>query len=235
MYTPDDHVPVLEPFADGLWVAKAPQRFFGLPMGTRMTVCRLPDGRLWVHSPIPLATVKNDLDALGDVAFAIAPNFIHHLYMGPFVAAYPDARLFVAPKLKKKRRDLSPEGVLTDEAPAGTWGAVFDQAVTQGSVLMDEVVFCHRPSRTLILCDLLECVDEHAPWWMRWLGRVGGIYQQPAPPWDLKKSFRDRDKARAFVERVLSFDFDRIIVSHGALIEAGGKQTFEDAYRFLLA
>ncbi len=44
---------VLETFVnDSLWVAQIPLRTYGLEIGTRMTVCRLSSGDLWVHSPI---------------------------------------------------------------------------------------------------------------------------------------------------------------------------------------
>ncbi len=235
MYTPSDLVPELVPFVDGqVWTARAPLRFYGVPMGCRMTVCRLEDGSLWVHSPLRPEAVGGALDALGRVAWVVAPSFIHHLYVAPFLEAHPGARLYVSPKLVEKRPDLKPEGVLGDTPPEGTWGASIDQAVTRGSRVMDEVVFLHRPSRTLVLCDLCECVHADAPWFWRLVGRVAGIYEHYGPPIDMKASFRDREALRGFVERVLDWDFDRIVLSHGNLVERGGKDVFRAAYAFCL-
>ena len=235
MYTPPGLVPKLTPFVDGeIWTARAPLRFYGIPMGCRMTVCRLADGRLLVHSPIALDSVKAALDELGEVAFAVAPNFIHHLFMRPFLEAYPGAQLYVSPKLVKKRPDLDAKGVLGDVPPEGTWGDTLDQALVQGSRLMDEVVFLHRPSRTLILCDLCECVHAEAPWLWRQMGRVAGIYEHYGPPVDMRRSFRDRAALAGFVRRVLDWDFDRIVMSHGNLVETGGKDIFRSAYAFCL-
>lgn len=235
MYTPGDLVPELLPFVDGeVWTARAPLRFYGVPMGCRMTVCRLADGRLLVHSPIPLAGLEAALDALGSVAFVVAPSVLHHLFVVPFLAAHPHARLFVSPKLATKRPDLPAEAVLGDEPPAATWGDTLDQAVVRGSRLLDEVVFLHRPSRTLILCDLCECVHRDAPLPWRLLGRLGGIYEHYGPPRDMKASFRDRAALAEFVERVLDWDFDRIVLSHGDLVERGGKDVFRRAYAFCL-
>ena len=233
MYTPSDLVPELVPFVeDEVWTARAPLRFYGIPMGCRMTVCRLEDGRLWVHSPIADARVRERLDALGEVAFVVAPSFLHHLQVAPFLAAHPQARLFVSPKLVTKRPDLRPEATLGDTPPPRTWEATLDQAVVKGSVLMDEVVFLHRPSRTLVLCDLCECVHADAPWWWRLVGRLAGIYEHPGPPIDMRQSFRDRAALRAFVDRVLAWDFDRIVLSHGNLVEHDGKAVFRRAYAF---
>ena len=44
---------MLDRLAEDLWVEARPLRFFGVEMGTRMTVVRLADGGLWVHSPVP--------------------------------------------------------------------------------------------------------------------------------------------------------------------------------------
>jgi hypothetical protein len=235
VYTTAALVPKLTPIVDGvMFSARAHLRFYGLPMGTRMTVVKLPDGRLWVHSPILLDTVKDDLDALGEVAFVVAPNFIHHLYVGPFLEAYPKARLFLSPKLMTKRADLVARGggELGDEAPDNTWGDVIDQAPARGSKVMDEIVFLHRPTRTLILCDLLECVHARAPRWVRVVGKLAGIYERPGPPIDMKLSFSDHAATRAFVDRVLAWDFDRVVMSHGDVIETGGKEAFRSAYAF---
>ncbi len=100
---------------------------------------------------------------------------------------------------------------------------------------MDEVVFLHRPSRTLILCDLCVCVHRDAPWGWRQLGRLAGIYDHYGPPIDMKMSFRDRKALGVFVERVLDWDFDRIVLSHGNPVERGGKDVFRNAYSFCLS
>ena len=99
---------------------------------------------------------------------------------------------------------------------------------------MDEVVFLHRPSRTLILCDLCECVHADAPWLWRLLGKGAGIYEHYGPPIDMKLSFNDRKALRGFVKRVLDWDFDRIVLSHGNLVERNGKDIFRNAYAFCL-
>ena len=46
---------------------------FSLPFTTRMTVIRLPDGGLWLHSPTPLDDgLRAAIDALGPVAHIVA-------------------------------------------------------------------------------------------------------------------------------------------------------------------
>ncbi len=44
----------LHQLADDVWAATGRVRFVGLWVPTRMLVIRLPNGALWVHSPIAL-------------------------------------------------------------------------------------------------------------------------------------------------------------------------------------
>ena len=119
-----------------------------------MTVIRLADGSLLLHSPVALdPELRRELDAIGRVRFAVAPNRVHHLYAGEVAKAYPGARLWVAPGLERKRPDLVFVGVLGDEAPA-EWKDEVDQVFFRGRPYENEVVFLHRASRTLIMCDL---------------------------------------------------------------------------------
>ena len=139
---------------ENLWIAERRQSFYGLEVGTRMTVMRLADGRLLLHSPVALTPdLRRELDALGRVCFVVAPNRVHHLYAGKVAEAYPGAQLWVAPGLERKRPDLVYVAVLGDEAPA-PWKGEVDQVFFRGRPYENEVVFFHRASRTLILCDL---------------------------------------------------------------------------------
>src|SRR5512141_1131626 len=81
----------LRALAPDLWVADRAQTFYGLPVGTRMTVIRLADGSLLLHSPVELdAGLRAELDAVGRVRYAVAPNRVHHLYAGRVATSYPD-------------------------------------------------------------------------------------------------------------------------------------------------
>ena len=45
---------------------------------------------------------------------------------------------------------------------------------------------------------------------------------------------RDRRAARESLERILAWDFDRIIVSHGEVLESGGHEILRRGYSWLL-
>ena len=224
----------LRQLAENLWIADRPQTFYGLPVGTRMTVIRLAGDRLLLHSPVALdGQLRGELDALGRVSFAVAPNRVHHLYAGKVAATYPGARLWVAPGLERKRPDLRVEAVLGDDAPA-EWRDEVAQVFFRGRPYENEVVFFHRASRTLVMCDLAFNFGPRSPAPTRLLMRLLRSYGRLAPSTLDPLLIRDRRAARESLERILAWDFDRIIVAHGDVLESGGHETLRRGYAWLL-
>jgi hypothetical protein len=218
-----------------LWIREMPLRLFGLEWGTRMSVVRLSGegGALWLHSPVALdQRMREDLEGLGQVRFVVCPNMGHHMFAGEYPAAYPDASFYAAPGLPEKRTDLPFEGVLGDEPEAG-WAKDLEQTVFRGDRVLREVVFCDRESGTLIVADLLQTDDPASPLLTRLVKRLNGIHEKPRPLLPFRLGFRDKAAARASVERILSWDFDRILLCHGPIVESGGKALFREAYSFL--
>ncbi len=224
---------MLRELAPDLWATERPFRFFGAEIGTRMTVVRLADGSLWLHSPVaPDPELRKALDALGPVRFVVAPNRFHHLQAGPYASHYPESQLHVAPGLEEKRRDLRVEAVLGDEAPPG-WAGQIDQLVFQGFPIANEVVFLHRASRTLVLTDLAFNPGPAMPAPTRFFLRLGGN-RGLSPTYLERLLIRDRAAGRASLERILAWDFERVIVSHGDVLPAGGREALRAGYRWLL-
>src|SRR4051812_2801799 len=99
---------MLNAIAPDIW--HVPHNFTanGLPVSSRMTVVRLKNGGLWLHSPVPLTDRdRADLEALGNVEYIVAPSKTHHLFAAECSAAFPRAILFGAPGLSLKRPDLA--------------------------------------------------------------------------------------------------------------------------------
>ena len=151
---------------------------------------------------------------------------------GGLLAAYPDATVYAAPGLSEKRPDLPFHRVLGD-APESGWNRDLEQTIFRGDRVLREVVFCHRESGTLIVADLLQTDDPASPLFTRLVKRVNGIHEKPRPLLPFRLGFRDKSAARASLERVLSWDFDRIVLCHGPIVESGGKAVFREAYSFL--
>ena len=197
-----------------------------------MTVVRLSDGTLWVHSPVQLdGALREDLRTLGPVRFVVAPNRYHHLYVGDYFGAYPAAQLYAAPGLQEKRPDLSFHGRLGDQ-PAAGWAGQIDQVLFPLPILND-VVFCHRASRTLIVTDLVFNVRDHPSRLTRLVFRFENAYGRLAPIRTWRLLIRNHAAAAAAIDRILAWDFDRVIVTHGEVLASGGRDAVRSAFAWL--
>ncbi|MCX6954070.1 MAG: DUF4336 domain-containing protein, partial [Verrucomicrobia bacterium] len=118
--------------AENLWDLNAPMNVLGMALGHRLTVARLPDGSLWLHSPVAhTPALAAALAALGPVGHIVAPNCMHDTYLEGWFAAYPKARFHGAPDFGRHRPDLKFTDPLGAQ-PAPAWAAVFDQHVMRG-------------------------------------------------------------------------------------------------------
>lgn len=221
---------MLEPIAKGVWVAHTPHVMMGLHLGTRMTVVRLADG-LWVHSPIGLGGgLREAVDALGEVRHVVAPNVYHHMYVPEAMAAWPDATLHAPASLRKKRRDLDIHRTLSEER---VWGDALEPLTIDGCML-EETVFFHPSTRTLVTSDLTENFQscDHLP--TRLYLKASGTYGKVGWPRPLRLLYRDRRAARASVERLLAWDFDRVVIAHGTdILREGAKDAVRRTFEFL--
>ncbi len=213
---------LLEKIHQGLWLAEGKiVNFYGFPYPTRSVVVRLGRGDLWVWSPTRLTPdLRIELNRRGAVRHLVSPNKLHHLYLQDWNAAYPQAQLWGPQSTIQKRRDLQFREPLRDLSPS-EWGIDIDQAWFKGSFAMDEIVFFHRPSRTVIVADLIEAFSdrflrEHWRWWQRPLTRIDGIVAEKAlAPLEWRLSFLNRAPARAARAKALSWGCERVIMAHG--------------------
>lgn len=217
-----------------LWIADQPLRIAGVELGARMTVVKLPNEELLLHSPIqPTAELLEEVRALGRVAAVVAPNRFHHLFAGAWLGACPGASLFVAPGLETKRPDLPVAGLLSD-TPEPMWKGAVEQVVLRGIPLTNEVVFFHAASRTLIATDLAFHIGPDRPALTRLAFRASGAYGHLAPTLLERLLVRDRTTFRASLQRILDWPFDRVIVAHGTVLETGGRRELARGYSWLL-
>ena len=98
---------IKEFFKNKIFIDEIPLRFFGMQLGTRMTIIRLKNNKLFLHSPTKLnSKLIEEIDNLGKVTFIVAPNKLHHLFLNSYVKQYPKAIFYATPALVKKRKDI---------------------------------------------------------------------------------------------------------------------------------
>jgi hypothetical protein len=218
-----------------LWVASRPLRLWVGDVGTRMSIIRLKGGELLLHSPVTLdAETRRALDDLGVVRWIVGPNKAHHFYLGDCARAYSSAALYGAPGLPEKRRDLRFDAVLEEEI-ADRWGGEVLLHLFRGAPLLNEVVFFHPSTRTLLLTDLAFNVCEGGRNRARLFHWLVGATGRFGPHRLVRAVIRDHEAARRSLETILGWDFERVIVTHGEVLESGGRRCLEDAFSYLSA
>jgi len=223
----------LRQLATDLWVATRPLPIAVGDVGARMTVIRTR-GDLLLHSPIALDdATKRAVDALGAVRWIVAPNKAHHLFVAPWATAYPNAATCAPQGLGEKRRDLRFVHTLDAGPKPESWPDDVDYLLVEGAPLLNELAMLHPPSRTLVLTDLVFNVHAGASNRARFFHWVVGATDRFGPHRLIRGSFRNRSAVRQSIERVLAWDFDRIVMSHGDVLETGGRAAMERAFAFL--
>jgi len=233
----------LKPVAENLWIVDGPLIRFGMPwpkmpFPTRMTVIRLAGG-LFCHSPTPLVPdLKAEVEELGTPRWIVGPNRIHYWWIPEWRNAYPEAEVYLAPRIRKQAKGHINFSARELSAPDGyPWDGELATLPIPGS-FMTEIEFFHHASSTLVLTDLIENFEPGRldGVVMRLLTRLGGV-QDPhgGMPRDMRMTFsRNRQELRAAVEKMIEWNPARIILAHGRWYESDGVQELRRAFAWLL-
>jgi len=200
-----------------------------VPIPIRMSVLRLANGQLILHSPIPIsAALERELDALGSVGYIVVPK-AHGRFAGEASQRYPEAHLLAAPAASWRRRALPFSACLTDQPP-DAWEGQVNSLLVRGFRLQ-EVVLLHRPSRTLVLTDLCFNIHASSSRAARLFFRANGMWQHFGPSRLIRLLVvSDGSAFRRSLERILEWDFERVVLSHGEVVERGGPEALRSAW-----
>ncbi len=230
-----------KPVAEGVWIVDSgPISAFGLSLPVRMTVIRLGNGDLWLHSPTRYDdALRAELERHGRIRHLVAPNIAHWMFVRDWQQRCPDAVTWAAPSLRE-RGQVKKSGVRLDrdlgDAPPPEWSGEMEQVVVPG-VGFAEVAFFHKPSRTLILTDIVQNLEpEKLPTIMRQVARLNGVLAPNGKaPTYLRLILRaKRRAAAAAVERMLAWNPERVIFSHGRWFERDGAAALRRSFAWLV-
>lgn len=208
----------------------------GMHFPIRMTVVKLSDGGLWLHSPVSIDdALAASLARLGPVTHLIAPNALHHVYLADAAARYPDARVYGPSALLAKRPEVTFSGHL-DEGDAWPWGAEIDQLFVAGVPWMQETVFFHKASATLLVTDLVFNIHQ-SPRWMSKLVLffVAGAWKKLAQSRLVRFSIKDKRAASDSAARIFQWDFKRLVMAHGEVVEHDARARLAVALKGMLS
>ena len=228
----------IQAFAPNVWIVDGPRvRDMGVMFTTRMTIVKLSDGSLWVDSPVPVPfeTLKR-ITELGPVRYLVAATPRHVWRLEAWHTLFPEAQLWASrpTPFTLKKGHLPFTGTLGD-TPHPDWADDLDQLAFKGNPLIEEVLFLHRASRTLILDDLIQVHPSVKGKPLRnALFKLEGVASpQGGVGLDIRLSFTHRDLARRSLEKLLIWDFDKLIIAHGVCIEKDAKPFVEQAFHWL--
>lgn len=228
---------MLKKISENIWIVDGDAvSFLGFPYSTRMTVIRLANRELWLHSPIKMSHVNlEELANLGCVKYLVSPNKLHHLFMPDWISTYPEAISYAPPGLIKKRPDInfSKElGVVAEK----NWEKAIKQTIFKGSSFMEEVVFFHAESKTLILTDLIEnFVPSTFNWWQQVLAKGTGILSPNGKtPIDWRLSFiGGKNEAKQSLDKMISWQPENIVIAHGECVFGNGVEFLKKSFSWV--
>ena len=225
------HTSALEMLAPNLWHAERHEHA-GLHIRMRMTVVRRAGGALWLHSPIAIDDALADkLTALGDVRDIVAPNRGHHRFAAAAKRRFPQATLWAAPGLPRKRKKIPFDVVLSEPSVWPELESVF----LAGAPMWSEHVFFHAASRTLICTDLLFNIRDEPSAVTRVFYRWLGVWQRFGTNWIWRWQTKDRAALGASLDRVVAWDVRRVVMAHGDPIDIAGSAELASALLALRA
>lgn len=157
LYSPVD---VPKQLAQDIWIVDSgPISAMGMKLPVRMSIIRLNDGSLLLHSPTRYTPqLGRALEELGTIRHLIAPTVAHWMFLKDWQRAYPEVISWGVPRLRD-RAQVRKSGIRIDadldhQAP-DAWNDEIEQGIVRGGGF-EEAWFLHEPSRTLLLADLVE-------------------------------------------------------------------------------
>ncbi len=223
---------------DWIWIKEYPVHYAGLDFNSRMTVIRLLNNNLLIHSPCEIDRITQlAIESLGQVEFIVAPGSYHYLHVESAQQAFPNAETLICPGIEIKNPTIEFDWFLGNR-PDPRWENDFEQVLVRGNKYIWEVAFYHKITQTLILVDLIENITdetEDVSWGMKfWWKLVFRMWNNPKPAPEYQLGWQDKKAASISLKRILSWDFERIIIAHGELIEENASELAIHAWQELL-
>jgi len=204
----------------------------GFDAGKRMTIIKLNDQSLFIHSPAFDITpsLKEEIAQLGKVKYIVTPNIDHYFFIAQYQKEYPDALVYSLKGLQQKCPDIKFVGDL-DENSKPSWASEIDFLEVKGAPVFNEVAFFHKSSKSLLVGDLAFTIDDHSGLALKLLANktksLNGFTFIPRGG-----AVVDRDAMKESVQKIIdTFDFQRVLSCHGGIIGgADVKERFQKTF-----
>ena len=219
----------LASFAQDVWVCYRPLKFFGINIGTRMTVIRLGEFLL-VISPIDVdeETVA-EIKTIGEVKWIVAPNAFHHLFIKDFQNSFPYAELWIPQSLHNKRSDLSYTKILGEAPHPEQWLAEVQVFPFDSSPKLGEFFFFHNSSKVLVVTDAFFNFSGKLTLKEKIMLWLFGSKNEAKPDYLVKLFIKNhKHGAREALQKAIDLGTEKIVIAHGLLIEENATEVLEE-------
>jgi hypothetical protein len=219
----------MKELANNIWLLPYSLRLLGADLRRMVTVVRLLSGKLVIHSTGPFT--QGDIAAivrLGKPGWLMDVMLRHDTFAKQGREAFPNIP-FLAPEGFSEVVGFSTEPLIPKPA---AWGDELEVLRLEGMPSMQEHVFFHRLSRTLIAADLLFNFGPDASAWTRFLVFCAvGSRHHPGVSRPFRMAIKNKADFQRSAQALMKWDFDRIIVGHGEIIETDGKRRLAGALK----
>jgi hypothetical protein len=216
----------MQPIAENLWIKQYPLSLLGGHQGRVVTIIRLASGELIIHSTGPFTpTDVAEIEALGRPAWLTDTMLRHDTFAQAGRDAFPSIP-YLVPDGFANGASLRVQPLLP--APPA-WSPEVEVLLIDGMPKVREHVFLHKPTRTLIVADLVFNFGPDSGWTSFMRRVLMGVKSHPDSARLYPMQVKDRAAYDRSILNLMTRDFDRIIVGHNQVVETNGKHHLAQA------
>lgn len=215
----------LQAHGNGIFERNDPASLLTMEFGHRTTVVQLSDaagGGVWIHSPAAFsAEFWEELNALAPHSadrHLIIPSRTHDIYLKEWMERIAPETTYSPAAIQRVHPRWKIGQTLADDFSA-PWSKELPHIRLHGAPRVNEVVFYHKPSKTLILVDCVFNLTAARPFLARLLFPLNGCKMGICTSRLFRFFIKDKAALGASIARVLEWDFERVFVGHGEVIE----------------
>ena len=204
---------------DRVWTIATEFKVFGLiQLNGRCTIIRCNDGSLWVHSPVRMSSgLKAEIDQIGTVKYLVAPSLFHHLFVGEWSKAYPDAQVYAPKGLHRKQPNLKVDHTLS-KTESYAWSNEIEHVFLAGMPAVNEFLFYDRVSQTVLITDLCFYFPEATGFTKLYL-KLNKVYQKLNTPLLFKSVIKDKSAFKASMSELKAWEVKHLSLCHHSILE----------------
>lgn len=184
-------------------------------------IFKTDDGKIGIISPGRINdAMANTIATHSEVAYLIAPNCYHHIFLAAAAKRYPNAAVYVPPYLAEKVDTVPARHTVIASGESYPWSSAMSHELIAGMPKMNEFIFFHKATQTMIVTDLIFNFKSYENVMTRIAFRMMGAHR-PVSCCKLFSSYiKDNAAFASSIKTIAAWNYKRVIVAHGDTIEA---------------